>query len=308
MTRRPVFVVATAVGLVLILVAGAVALQYQRQIHAILTKRKGAPSATWAWQPFPEAPTTRIAVVGDSGDSGSRLDATAAAMAVLGPPSDPYDALLLLGDNVYPSGDPAQLPATVFRPFAPVLDTGAELLAILGNHDVMGGWGDAQLAALGMEGRWWSRRFGDLLVVGLDSNEVENDEQYRFVEEALTTSSARWKVVALHHPPYSAGYQGSSLEARDRYAPLFARTGVQLVLSGHDHDYQRSIPIDGVTYVVTGGAAGTRRTGEEWFTAISFSWHHFVDLAVFDDRLVVRAVNQDGRVADEAVIGPGPTG
>jgi hypothetical protein len=59
-----------------------------------------------------------------------------------------------------------------------------------------------------------------------------------------------------------------------------------------------------VTYVVTGGAAGTRRTGEEDFTAVSFSWHHFVELAVFDDRLVVRAVNQDLRVADEATILP----
>jgi hypothetical protein len=106
----------------------------------------------------------------------------------------------------------------------------------------------------------------------------------------------------VHHPPYSAGYQGSSKDVRAAFSPLFERYGVQLVLSGHDHDYQRSVPIGGVTYVVTGGASGTRRTGEDDFTAESFSWHHFTEVAVFADRIVVRAVNQDLRVADEATI------
>ena len=93
------------------------------------------------------------------------------------------------------------------------------------------------------------------------------------------------------------------MDVRRAFTPLFERHGVQLVLSGHDHDYQRSVPINGVTYVVTGGAAGTRRTGEADFTAVSFSWHHFVELAVFPDRLVLRAINQDLRVAYGAVIG-----
>jgi len=106
----------------------------------------------------------------------------------------------------------------------------------------------------------------------------------------------------VHHPPYSAGYQGSALDIRAAYAPIFERHGVQLVLSGHDHDYQRSEVIGGVTYVVSGGGAGTRRTSSDWFTARSFSWHHFLDVAVFPDALVVRAVNQDQRVADEAIV------
>jgi 3',5'-cyclic AMP phosphodiesterase CpdA len=155
-----------------------------------------------------------------------------------------------------------------------------------------------------MPGRWWSRELDNVLIVGLDSNDVENARQRRFLERALASSTARWKIVALHHSPYSAGYQGSSEEARRVFSPVFERHGVQLVLSGHDHDYQRSKEIRGVTYVVSGAAAGTRRTGDADFTAESFSWHHFVDLAVFSDRMVVRAVNQDRRVADEAVIRP----
>src|SRR5688572_28977977 len=79
---------------------------------------------------------------------------TAAAMVTAGE-GDPYDVLLLLGDNVYPSGDPTRLPETVFGPFQSVLDDGAKLLAILGNHDVMDGHADAQVAALGLPGRWY---------------------------------------------------------------------------------------------------------------------------------------------------------
>jgi 3',5'-cyclic AMP phosphodiesterase CpdA len=281
----------------------AVGLPYRRQIVSYLTHWKGSPTNTSVYRDLRPAPQLHLAVAGDIGDSGDRLTATARAMARVDE-RDPFDALLLLGDNVYPSGDPARLPATVFEPFAPLLDRGVELLAILGNHDVMQGHGDEQMAALGMPGRWWAREIGDVLLVGLDSNEPDDPRQLRFLTRTLATSSARWKIVALHHPPYSAGYQGSSDAARHAFSPVFEQYGVQLVLSGHDHDYQRSKPIGGVTYVVSGAAAGTRRTGSASFTAESFSWHHFVDIAVYDDHLLLRAVNQDGRVADETVLRP----
>jgi 3',5'-cyclic AMP phosphodiesterase CpdA len=215
--------------------------------------------------------------------------------------AEPFDALLLLGDNVYPAGNPAELPRTVFAPFADVLRAGTTLLAIIGNHDVKSNWADAQMRALDMPARYWLQEFDDVLIVGLDSNDLD-PAQLAFLEHALSTTSARWKIVAVHHPPYSAGYQGSSTDIRARLSPLLERYGVQLVLSGHDHDYQRSIPIGGVTYVVSGAAANTRRTGDEGFTASSFSWHHFIDIAITGDHLVLRAVGQDGSVFDEAVV------
>jgi hypothetical protein len=49
--------------------------------------------------------------------------------------------------------------------------------------------------------------------------------------------------VAMHHPPYLAGMRGSDLEVRDAFSPIFERYGVQVVLAGHDHDYQRSTAI-----------------------------------------------------------------
>lgn len=293
------------VALVSVLAVGAAAAfgMYGRQIVSYVSHVTGSPTHTDPLEPFPAGagPLYRIAVVGDVGYANDRAAKTGAAIVRAGA-DRPYDALLLLGDNVYPAGDPTHLQAAVFGPFGPVLDTGARLMAILGNHDVMNGHADAQVAGLGMPGRWYSEVIGDVTFVALDSNEPHNPVQRAWLEETLAGATTTWKIVALHHPPYSAGYQGSSLANREAFSPLFERYGVQLVLSGHDHDYQRSVLINGVTYVVSGGAAETRRTGREEFTATSISWHHFVDLSVFADHLLVRGVNQSGRVFDRVTI------
>lgn len=284
--------------IVALLVAGATSATYPRQVRAYLTHWKGSPGSTTAYIPAAIEPgLVRIAVAGDVGDSGTRLARTAAAISRAAGPYG-YDGLLLLGDNVYPSGDPQLLRETVLDPFAALLASGTELMAIVGNHDVRRGNGPRQMAALGMDGLWWSTEIGDVLFVGLDSNQPDNAEQRRWLQRTLDDTTARWKIVSLHHPPYSAGYQGSSVDVRDAFATTFERFGVQLVLSGHDHDYQRSVPIRGTTYVVSGAAAGSRRTSERDFTAASFSWHHFLELDIYADRLIGRAVNQSGRVAD----------
>ena len=301
--RHSVRRVALGVTAVLVVVLLATGIVFRRQIVSLLTHWKGGPSTRWAYVPHSPSPTVRIAVVGDIGDSGSHLDAAAGAMDALGA-SDPYDALLLLGDNVYPDGNPDKLPATVFGPFGTTLGRGASLHAILGNHDVASGFGDAQMTALGQPGRWWSLDLGDIQIVGLDSNDLDNPDQLDFLDEALRTSDARWQIVALHHPPYSAGYQGSSRRARELIVPIVTRHGVQMVLSGHDHDYQRSAPIDGVVYVVSGAGSGSRRTGDDWFTAVSWAEMHFLDLAEVGDRLVIRAIDRDGMVFDEFSIDP----
>jgi hypothetical protein len=293
------------VGIVAVLavIAAVVGLRYHDQIVRYVTHTKGSPTQTVAWEPFPadDPPELHLAVAGDIGYSNARLDITAAGIVELDR-RQPVDVLAILGDNAYPAGDPAELRDTVFTPFGPLLDSGTELVAILGNHDVMEGHAADQVSVLGMPGRWWARSEGDVLLIGLDSNLADDPDQRAWLERTLASATEPWRIVMVHHPPYSAGYQGSNEDVRRAFVPLFERYGVQLVLSGHDHDYQRSEVIDGVTYVVTGGASKTRRTGEADFTAVSFSWHHFVEIAVFPDHLVVRAVNQDLRVADEAVV------
>jgi hypothetical protein len=272
------------------------------QTISMLTHRKGAPTTTWEVQPFApsDRPQLRIAAAGDVGEGEEEEWQTAWSMHQLAD-DDPYDVLLMLGDNVYPDGDPARLDQTVFRPFEIVLEDGTRLDAIVGNHDA--GYADQQMQVMGMDGRWWAQHLpGDVLLIGLDGNNPTDPDQLAFLESTLADATERWRIVAVHEPPYSAGYQGSDLAVRDAFVPLFERYGVQLVLSGHEHDYQRSIPINGVTYIISGAGGRTRGTGEDTFTAASWSVLHFTDVNVYRDHLLVRAIDQDGQAFDQVEI------
>jgi len=258
----------------------------------------GAPAATW---PYPDdigTPEVRLAVAGDAGTGGGAARATGRAMdAVEG--GREFDALLLLGDNIYPDGDPAELHHKLLVPFAGVLDGSTQIMAALGNHDVRTGDGVPQLEALGLPGRWYERRFGAVSVIVVDSTRADDPEQLAWLDETLATTDAVWTVVLQHHPPHSAGSHGDHGPSRDHLVPRYERHGVDLVLSGHDHDYQRMAPVEGVTYVVSGGAAKIRRTGRDHRTVVAASTHHFVELAVHDLHVTLRAVDRDGRVFDE---------
>lgn len=257
----------------------------------------GAPAVT---EPYPtdlEIPDVRLAAAGDVGTGGSAEHDTAAAMNALEASGD-FDALLVLGDNVYPAGDPAALRANVLDPFGPVLDDGTKLVAALGNHDVQTSDGTGQIDALGLPGRWYAERFGPVRVLVVDSTKASNPDQLTWLREELSTpTDAAWTIVIQHHPPFSAGYHGSHAPSQQHLVPLYEEFGVDLVLSGHDHDYQHIAPQNGVAYV-SGGAAKVRKTAAADFTVLAASTHHFVEIAAFESRLDIRAVNQDGRVID----------
>ena len=130
-------VIAIVVAASILTAIAVVGLQYRREIVSYLTHWKGSPTHTEPYVPFPtgDLPAVRLAVVGDVGDSGSRLQRTADGVARLAG-SEGFDGLLLLGDNVYPDGDPEQLRGTVLEPFAPILARGALADAGLTIRDV----------------------------------------------------------------------------------------------------------------------------------------------------------------------------
>lgn len=247
------------------------------------------------------APLVRFTVVGDVGTGDSEEYETAAAMTNL-LHDGPIDGLVLLGDNVYPDGDPERLDETVFIPFGSILYSGTELLPVLGNHDIRDGNGPGQLEAFGLEKSWYSKQFDDLLFIGLDSTIPADWRQLLWLEETLSSSDSRWIIVAMHHSPYSAGAHGVHEPSIENLVPLFEKYDVDLVLSGHDHDYQRSKPLNGVTYVVSGAGAKIRPTSSEDFTAVSWSVHHFVELRVYEDEIMGMAYAQDGRVFDDFIV------
>lgn len=255
-------------------------------------------------QPYPRlgALDVRLAAAGDIGTGGDAAYATAAAMDALEADRE-FDAMLLLGDNVYPSGEAELVESRVLDPLASVLDGPTELVAALGNHDVRTGDGEPELAALGLSNRWYLRRFGPVAaVVVVDSTRAGDPDQLAWLDQTLPSLDAPWTVVIQHHPPYSAGRHGSDEAPRAHLVPRYERAGVDLVLSGHDHDYQRSVALNGVTYVISGGAATLRSTGREDFTVASASIYHFVELAAGSGQLDVRAVDQDGQVLDQFAI------
>jgi hypothetical protein len=139
----------------------------------------------------------------------------------------------------------------------------------VGNHDI--GWGGAQdntddIFALpqGPADRppgayWYSRDISDVHLVFLDSNAYDRTDQELWLESDLAAARARKAraiIVFTHDGPYARGYHGGSAIARDRYVPILLKYKVDLVLSGHDHIYQRG-DAKGLRYVVSGGGGAS---------------------------------------------------
>lgn len=188
------------------------------------------------------------------------------------------------------------------------------LFAAVGNHD------NSQrlyfrrffLVDLYAEGnRYFVQDWGDVRVIILDS-EIEmrpGSDQHAFLVRALEDGAERGMilVLSLHYPPYSSGEHGSNPEMRAVLQPLSERYGVELVLAGHDHNYERTKPIGGVTYLVAAsGGAPIRRVIPHDFTAQFRTEPHYVLFDVEAGNLVGRAVNLDGEVFDTFILPPNP--
>jgi 3',5'-cyclic AMP phosphodiesterase CpdA len=200
--------------------------------------------------PSPGRADTGIVAIGDFGVGGERQQLTGAAVErfLAGRPAD---ALVTLGDNDY-TESPAAFRANWLGSFGWAAADGLLVAGTLGNHDVRVQGGRYEFDLLGMPGRYYRRRVGDVGLFLVDSTNLGR-AQLRWLEASLASSDAPWKVVAMHHPAYSCGGYLGDPRVRSLLVPIFERTGVDLVLAAHDHNYQRFAPRGGVTYVVHGG-------------------------------------------------------
>ena len=251
-----------------------------------------------------DEPLARLAIVGDTGERNAAVEATAKSMQIESErQGEPYDALVITGDMIYPDGDADLTDASITEPFARVLDD-AVLVPVLGNHDVESGEGREIMDQLGRDRDWYVQKIGPVRLIALNSNRVGDKRQMAWLRRVLAEKQPpdTWTIAVMHHPPYSAGEHGSSMNVRRAWVPLFEEADVPLVFAGHDHDYQRSTPQNGITYVVTGGGSKLREAGREDFTAVSASVFHYVDLLVYKDRLEGRAIDHDGELVDSFTI------
>jgi hypothetical protein len=182
--------------------------------------------------------------------------------------SRPTDVWLMLGDNAYGSGTDAQHQTAVFDMFAGMLRK-TVLWPTLGNHDgrtavsttqtgpyynvfTLPAAGEAGGLASGTEA-YYSFDYGDIHFVCLDSFGVDRSPDGAMVTwlaSDLESTLARWIIAFWHHPPYSKGSHDSDteielIEMRQNALPILEAAGVDLVLSGHSHSYERSVLLDG---------------------------------------------------------------
>ncbi|MEP7274113.1 MAG: metallophosphoesterase [Acidobacteriota bacterium] len=201
---------------------------------------------------------------GDAGTGESNQLAIATAMAVYHD-KHPFDTALMLGDNIYPDGNPALLKNKFERPYAELLKRGVRFYAVLGNHDARRGrQAEIEYPNFNMSGKaYYSIVKGEGLIefFALDSVSMTRP-QLSWLEGALSASKAQWKIVFFHHPIYSSGItHGSDMKLRALLEPIFVKYGVATVLAGHDHTYERTKPQQGVQYFVS-GTGGQLRKGD----------------------------------------------
>ena len=250
-----------------------------------------------------DRPTFRMAVIGDFGTGEPTQYAIARAIRAR---RASLDALLTTGDNVYPTGHPDDFDEKWERPYGWVESAGIEMVASLGNHDIRTEGGEPVMRLLGMPGPWYNKSVGDADVYVLDANQPDLEAQLEWLRSSLAEGRKAWSIAVFHQPPYTCGrYTGNDL-IRELWVPLFEQAGVDLVVSGHDHNYQRFATSDGVTYVVTGGGGNARLDelrecpqGYPERIVGDAREHHFVLIDGSPRRLRVRALTDDGDVIDD---------
>ena len=294
-------------------------------------------------------PAARFIFVGDIGTGNERAWGVAAqihrqAEAV------PVSHVFLLGDNVYEFDGIQSLTDRVLDVYRDVSSLGVTIHAALGNHDVdhctesglrpvprdvsayRPSPGCSVVSQLGMpemgylDGfRYYSIEIPSeepplVEVFVLDSNTLgvrdtklahgSDEPQLRWLAEALRQSSARWKVVAMHHPIYTPIRchwfrflcRGADAALTTELESIFREHGVDAVFQGHQHLYARLRPQHGIRYFVT-GAGGRRadafRKDERTVPREDKgAFNHFVYVRATEDQFGYCVVDAEGNLRD----------
>ena len=209
----------------------------------------------------------RIWAIGDSGTGGADARAVRDAYAAF-TGSRGTDLWLMLGDNAYDNGLDQEYQAALFDTY-PAMLRSTVLWPAYGNHDgsaadaatntgpyydmfTLPKQGEAGGVASGTEA-YYSFDHANIHFVELESFETDRSPtgpMLTWLQRDLAANTQPWVIVYFHHPPYSKGSHDSDTEIelvqmRENALPILENFGVDLVLSGHSHAYERSFLIDG---------------------------------------------------------------
>ena len=216
------------------------------------------------------AAPTRVWVIGDSGTASptnnNARNVRDAYKSYAG--SNPADLWIMLGDNAYNDGLDEEYQVAVFDTYPEILRQ-TVLWPTLGNHDghsadsftgegpyydifELPTNGESGGAASGTEA-YYSFNHGNIHFINLDSYDTDRSpggDMMLWLQDDLAANTQPWVIAFWHHPPYTKGShnsdtEGALIDMRQNALPILESWGVDLVMSGHSHSYERSMLIDG---------------------------------------------------------------
>ena len=246
-----------------------------------------APMTTAA-EPGSDEPV-RFVAVGDIGTGGLAQEAIKKRMT-----ETPFEFILVLGDLAYKSGKPQELNGRFFAVYKDLLRY-VPVYPSIGNHELRTKQGEPYYESfiLPEPERYYSFNWGDIHFVAIDTNERDR-EQLRWLQSDLRANKLPWVIVFGHHPMYTNSLRGPQRGIRKAFAKIFTDHNVDLVVTGHEHQYER-FRVGGVNYVVSGGGGaqltkfyGAKRSLKQ------ATVHHYLAFEVTAKALTMRVVDING--------------
>ena len=269
-------------------------------VLAYVVLREQAPPSGLALPLKPNS--VRFGVIGDNG-TGDKPEYEVGQQMAKFREKFPFDFVVMLGDNMYGGESAADFKRKFEDPYKPLLDAGVKFYASLGNHDNPN---ERYYKPYNMDGkRYYSMKKGNAEFFALDSNYMD-PEQLAWLDKQLDGSSAAWKICFFHHPLYSDGkFHGPDKDLRARIEPIFEKRGVRMVLSGHEHVYERIKPQNGIYYFVLGNSGELRfhnlRPSE--IMAKGFDTDRsFMLVEIAGDDFCFQAISRTGQTIDSGVL------
>jgi hypothetical protein len=257
-----------------------------------------APGQAAVTLPLKEG-SLRFAVVGDTG-TAARIQLELARQMAAWRERVGFTFVLLTGDNIYGADTAAEMKRKFEDPYAALLAKDVKFYAALGNHDNPNQRFYKLYNMNGEQYYTFRPKLGARLFA-IDSNYIDQ-KQLAWLEKELAASGSEWKIVFFHHPLYSSGLNhGPALSTREVLEPIFVKHGVSVVLTGHEHFYERIKLQKGILHFISGGG-GKLRPGDirkDPQTAKGFDTDlHFMMMEIDGDDLWFQAVSRTGKTVD----------
>lgn len=239
----------------------------------------------------------KFVALGDTGTGGPAQLAIAKWISTV-----PFDFMVFLGDIAYESGTAAQLQSNFFAVYRDFLRY-VPVYPTIGNHERRTRLGRPYFEAfvLPEPERYYSFDWGSVHFVAIDTTQRDST-QLVWLDEDLAKNKLPWVIVFGHHPMYTNSMRGPQLWIRRAFSKILTKHNVDIVLTGHEHQYER-MKINGVNYIVSGGGGGqlTRFFGASRALK-QFTVHHFLAFDVTAKKLEMRVIDISGRELEKLTL------